>query len=245
MYDCELLIELLLMFIVQILEQVLLAEQYQYVVYLGDARGDFCPCTRLGPTDAVLARTAYPDGRPASLLPLLAAESAVIQLADGSGLQMAEQPAEASSSRPASATSAAAGSTSSSAAWTQGGSNPEGRTATLVRQLAADAADILNPTGGPQAPQPLLRPLLPGSQNGTAHLQRDDAVSQRRDHKLPGTSTQDDITTMQVRNPAHAGCISQTSSDCIGTRPIVDACRQCCSRHAVLQFPLLQKMNSM
>ena len=52
-------------------EDLLLERNYQQVVYLGDGRGDFCPCTRLGPNDHVIARQTYPDGSPCALLQLL------------------------------------------------------------------------------------------------------------------------------------------------------------------------------
>src|SRR6476646_9827687 len=79
--------------LLQILERVLLAEQPTKVVYLGDGRGDFCACTRLGPSDAILARAVYPDGRPAALLQLLAAEAATIQAGDGQKITSVPIPA--------------------------------------------------------------------------------------------------------------------------------------------------------
>ena len=54
------------------LEDLLLERNYQQVVYLGDGKGDYCPCTRLGPKDCVLARQSYPDGSPCALFKLLA-----------------------------------------------------------------------------------------------------------------------------------------------------------------------------
>lgn len=56
----------------QVIEELLLERNYQSVAYLGDGRGDFCPCTRLGPDDHILARQHYPDGSPCGLLQLLA-----------------------------------------------------------------------------------------------------------------------------------------------------------------------------
>ena len=44
----------------QILERLLLEGSYQHVVYIGDGRNDMCPCTRLGPQDAILARSQVP-----------------------------------------------------------------------------------------------------------------------------------------------------------------------------------------
>lgn len=41
----------------QILERLLLEGSYTHVVYIGDGRNDLCPCTRLGPGDAILARS--------------------------------------------------------------------------------------------------------------------------------------------------------------------------------------------
>ena len=54
------------------MEDLLLQRNYQRVVYLGDGRGDFCPCTKLGPSDHVLARQHYPDGTACALPQLLA-----------------------------------------------------------------------------------------------------------------------------------------------------------------------------
>ncbi|KAK9814809.1 hypothetical protein WJX72_011889 [[Myrmecia] bisecta] len=62
----------------QVLEKLLLEQTYSRVVYLGDGGGDFCPCTRLGPDDVILARTAYPDGSACSLLRLLTAQAATV-----------------------------------------------------------------------------------------------------------------------------------------------------------------------
>ena len=56
----------------QVLEDLLLQHNYQRVVYLGDGKGDHCPCTRLGPNDCILARRSYPDGSPCALAKLLA-----------------------------------------------------------------------------------------------------------------------------------------------------------------------------
>ena len=63
----------------QVLEDLLLQRNYQQVVYLGDGRGDHCPCTRLGPNDSILARCNYPDGTPCALLQLLADQGAALQ----------------------------------------------------------------------------------------------------------------------------------------------------------------------
>lgn len=184
-------------------------------MYLGDGRGDLCPCTRLGPTDVILARTHYPDGKAASLLQLLAAESASIRAADGSSPMAAlppppplPAPAEQQSagSGGLASTSAAATngcSSSSSAAWTSGGKWPEGHTAGLVRQLAADAAQHLNPSGQAAAPQPALRPLVRSVDGGGGGQQAaaegpEDAVAQRWDHQNPVSSQEDDIATLQV-----------------------------------------------
>lgn len=53
------------------IEELLLQHNYCQIVYLGDGRGDYCPCTRLGPNDHILARQNYPDGTECSLLQLL------------------------------------------------------------------------------------------------------------------------------------------------------------------------------
>ena len=55
----------------QVIEELLLRRNYRQVIYLGDGRGDYCPCTRLGPNDHILARQKYPDGSECSLLRLL------------------------------------------------------------------------------------------------------------------------------------------------------------------------------
>lgn len=60
------------------MEELLLEQNYQRVVYLGDGRGDFCPCTRLGPDDYILARQHYPDGSSCALLPLLVQQGATV-----------------------------------------------------------------------------------------------------------------------------------------------------------------------
>ncbi|DBA97088.1 TPA: putative phosphatase phospho1 [Trebouxia sp. C0004] len=54
-----------------VIEELLLQHNYRQVIYLGDGRGDYCPCTRLGPNDHILARQHYPDGSECSLLRLL------------------------------------------------------------------------------------------------------------------------------------------------------------------------------
>jgi len=54
-----------------VIEELLLQHNYRQVIYLGDGRGDYCPCTRLGPNDHILARQKYPDGSECSLLRLL------------------------------------------------------------------------------------------------------------------------------------------------------------------------------
>ena len=51
----------------------------QRVVYLGDGRSDYCPCTRLGPNNCMLARQSYPDGSACALLKLLADQGAAIK----------------------------------------------------------------------------------------------------------------------------------------------------------------------
>lgn len=56
---------------VQVIEELLLQHNYRQIIYLGDGRGDYCPCTRLGPNDHILARQNYPDGSECSLLQLL------------------------------------------------------------------------------------------------------------------------------------------------------------------------------
>lgn len=56
----------------QVVEELLLQRNYQRGVYLGDGRGDFCPCTKLGPRDHILARQQYPDGTACALPQLLA-----------------------------------------------------------------------------------------------------------------------------------------------------------------------------
>ena len=60
-------------------EELLLQQNYQRVIYLGDGRGDHCPCTRLGPSDHILARHSYPDGSPCALLRLLTGQGAQAQ----------------------------------------------------------------------------------------------------------------------------------------------------------------------
>lgn len=49
------------------------------MVYLGDGRGDYCPCTKLGPDDCILARQSYPDKRACALPKLLADQGAAIK----------------------------------------------------------------------------------------------------------------------------------------------------------------------
>ena len=68
-----------MMFAVQVLEELLLEQNYERVVYLGDGGGDYCPCSRLGPNDHILARQSYPDGSDCSLLKLLAEQGAPIK----------------------------------------------------------------------------------------------------------------------------------------------------------------------
>jgi hypothetical protein len=60
-----------LLCLIQVIEELLLQRNYRQVIYLGDGRGDYCPCTRLGPNDHNLARQNYPDGSECSLLRLL------------------------------------------------------------------------------------------------------------------------------------------------------------------------------
>lgn len=69
----------MMMFAVQVLEELLLEQNYERVVYLGDGGGDYCPCSRLGPNDHILARQSYPDGSDCSLLKLLAEQGAPIK----------------------------------------------------------------------------------------------------------------------------------------------------------------------
>lgn len=57
--------------LIQVIEELLLQRNYRQVIYLGDGRGDYCPCTRLGPNDHMLARQRYADGSECSLLRLL------------------------------------------------------------------------------------------------------------------------------------------------------------------------------
>lgn len=63
----------------QVLEDFLLQHNYQQVVYLGDGKGDYCPFTRLGPSDCILARQRYPDGSGCALPKLLADQGAAIK----------------------------------------------------------------------------------------------------------------------------------------------------------------------
>lgn len=63
----------------QVLEDFLLQRNYQQVVYLGDGKGDYCPCTRLGPNDCILARQRYPDGSGCALPKLLADQGAAMK----------------------------------------------------------------------------------------------------------------------------------------------------------------------
>lgn len=41
------------------LEGLLLEKKYDSVTYVGDGRGDYCPCTKMGPMDIILARASY------------------------------------------------------------------------------------------------------------------------------------------------------------------------------------------
>lgn len=66
--------------LMQVLEDLLLERNYYQVVYLGDGKGDYCPCTRLGPSDCILARHSYPDGSACALLKLLADSGAPITI---------------------------------------------------------------------------------------------------------------------------------------------------------------------
>lgn len=52
----------------QVMERLLVQHNYDQVVYLGGGAGDFCPCTRLGPQDIVIARQCYPSGAECPLL---------------------------------------------------------------------------------------------------------------------------------------------------------------------------------
>ncbi len=63
----------------QVLEELLLQRNYQHVIYLGDGKGDYCPCSRLGPNDHILARQNYPDGSDCSLLKLLEQQGALVK----------------------------------------------------------------------------------------------------------------------------------------------------------------------
>ena len=58
----------------QVMERLLLQQNYSRVIYLGDGAGDFCPCTRLGSQDMVLARQRYPSGAECALLRMAAQE---------------------------------------------------------------------------------------------------------------------------------------------------------------------------
>ena len=51
-----------------VLEKLLMAGRYRRLVYVGDGGNDFCPSCRTGPSDVILARRSYPDGRPGRLL---------------------------------------------------------------------------------------------------------------------------------------------------------------------------------
>ncbi|GMH38066.1 hypothetical protein BSKO_05950 [Bryopsis sp. KO-2023] len=53
----------------QIMEGLLLGQKYDSVIYVGDGGGDYCPSTKLGPSDFVLARTSYPGKK--KMTPLL------------------------------------------------------------------------------------------------------------------------------------------------------------------------------
>ncbi|CAD7702428.1 unnamed protein product [Ostreobium quekettii] len=44
----------------KILDGLLSSSQYAMAAYVGDGRGDYCSCTRLGPRDLIFARTTYP-----------------------------------------------------------------------------------------------------------------------------------------------------------------------------------------
>lgn len=41
------------------IEELLLKERRDCVVYVGDGGGDYCPCTKLGSMDVILARSSY------------------------------------------------------------------------------------------------------------------------------------------------------------------------------------------
>lgn len=41
------------------LEGLLLGNKYGSVTYVGDGGGDYCPCTKIGPMDTILARASY------------------------------------------------------------------------------------------------------------------------------------------------------------------------------------------
>lgn len=64
---------------VQVMEELLLEHNYHQLIYLGDGRGDHCPCTRTGPNDHILARQQYPDGSTCSLLKLLTEHAVTIK----------------------------------------------------------------------------------------------------------------------------------------------------------------------
>ena len=65
--------------LLQVMEDLLLHRNYHRVIYLGDGRGDYCPCTRLGPNDHILARQNYPDGTACSLHKLIAGQGVPVK----------------------------------------------------------------------------------------------------------------------------------------------------------------------
>lgn len=215
--------------LLQILERVLLAEQPTRVVYLGDGRGDFCACARLGPCDAILARTAYPDGRPAALLRLLAAESASIQAALGANCtaadslagsvlpppplrplpeaeQQQQQQSKSSNRLCANPASGMYGRTSGDGASANaaGPSNkkcPQSCTAADEQQLHTN--------GQAAGAQAKLQPVRLHADSAAAIQHQawqapTDAVAQRRDHQNPDAGQQCHIPKLQVHHGSDA-----------------------------------------
>lgn len=207
----------------QILERVLLAEQPTRVVYLGDGRGDFCACTRLGPCDAILARSAYPDGRPAALLRLLAAESAGIQAATGPQSTAAYSPARDALPPPPSRALLEAVHQKQPESSNRFRADPANAMAGRSGDGAhADAAQTLGarcPQGCTTSDEQQLRPLAAGRQPELqpvkCHADRDgavgrqggqpptDAVAQRRDHQNPEAGQQFQVSELQVHSGTH------------------------------------------
>ena len=81
------------------MERLLLRHNYGQVIYLGDGAGDFCPCTRLGAQDTVLARQRYPSG----------AECPLQRIAAREGWPMAQRSEDANACMPCFGETVAAG----------------------------------------------------------------------------------------------------------------------------------------